>query len=126
MFEKSNRSFRQFTVMYLIQNNQVDNFVAVRTVMTFLTLWLTGLGSYNKRFAAAWEPLVKGSFGADGSTLGRMKFNDFMKLVADLWGKMEKNLEPKKTQAMKLLDFSTWLAEFEHSDQTSPEVSFAM
>lgn len=31
-----------------------------------------GLGAYNKKFAANWEPLFKSAFGADGSTLVRM------------------------------------------------------
>lgn len=34
-----------------------------------------GLGAYNKRFAANWEPLFKSAFGADGSTLVRMYFD---------------------------------------------------
>lgn len=80
-----------------------------------------GLGAYNKKFAANWEPLFKSAFGADGSTLVRIKYTDFAKLRAELWGKMEKKLEPKRTQAMKLQDFSTWLAEFEQGDLSSPE-----
>jgi DNA-dependent protein kinase catalytic subunit len=79
------------------------------------------IGTYNKRFAAEWEKEYIRAFGADGSILCRMKLPEFGKIIADFWAQMDKKLEPKKTQAMKLHDFSTWLAEFEQSDQSSPE-----
>jgi len=50
------------------------------------------------------------------------KYNDVVKLRGELWVKMERQLQPKHTQAMKLQDFSIWLAEFEQGDQTSLEV----
>jgi hypothetical protein len=80
------------------------------------------IGGYNKRFATQWQQQFLQAFGSDGSTLCRMKLPEFSRVAAEFWGPMDKQLEPKRTQAMKLQDFSNWLAEFEQSDQSSPEV----
>eukprot|EP01087_Luapelamoeba_hula_P000112 TRINITY_DN10064_c0_g1_i1.p1 TRINITY_DN10064_c0_g1~~TRINITY_DN10064_c0_g1_i1.p1 ORF type:complete len:1634 (-),score=246.38 TRINITY_DN10064_c0_g1_i1:51-4931(-) len=78
------------------------------------------IGVYNKRFASVWVKKFDDAFGADGSKLCRMKPADFERLCRDWNQQMGASLEPKKTASVKLVDFSSYLADFEHSDLSSP------
>ncbi|PRP75851.1 DNA-dependent protein kinase subunit [Planoprotostelium fungivorum] len=75
------------------------------------------IGSYNKKFATTWSRKVTSAFGKDGANLCKMTAEDLQSHLSEFLEPMNRDLNPKKTAKMKLVDFSSWLQNFEQLDR---------
>lgn len=76
-----------------------------------------GIGSYNRQFASTYGSVFVSKFGSNGSKLVNMDARAFLTAAQPLVAKMTAAIQPRGTSHAKVDAYSTWLVEFDRSNQ---------
>mmetsp|Transcript_15125 Transcript_15125/g.59220 ORF Transcript_15125/g.59220 Transcript_15125/m.59220 type:complete len:1470 (+) Transcript_15125:2-4411(+) len=76
-----------------------------------------GIGSYNRQFASTYGSAFTSKFGSGGAKLLAMDQRSFLAAAQPLVAKMTAAIQPRGTSHAKVDAYSTWLVEFDRSNQ---------